>query len=241
MPNSNFISHTRISPNSSNPRSAQIKKITIHHCAGNPTVEQLGEMFQPKSRQASSNYGVGTDGRIGLYVEEKNRAWTSSSALNDNQAVTIEVANNGGAPNWTVSDKALQATVDLCADICKRNGIGRLNFTGDANGNLTTHDMFAQTNCPGPYLRGNLPYIAEQVNTRLAAAGDAVLSAPCSTTGPDALFSEMRVFYKGKIHTVPCLFKDGYNYPNLRALADVLGLTVGWDDTTKLIALTGGE
>lgn len=167
MSNSSLISYTRISPNSSNPRNNQIKKITIHHMAGNLSVETCGRVFAASSRRASSNYGVGTDGRIGMYVEERNRSWCSSSANNDNQAITIEVANDGGAPDWHVSDKALASTIDLCVDICKRNGIARLNYTGNADGNLTEHNYFSATACPGPYLKSKLPYIAQEVNKRL--------------------------------------------------------------------------
>jgi uncharacterized alpha/beta hydrolase family protein len=144
--------------------------------AGNLTIEQCGEIFAPKSRQASSNYGVGSDGRIALYVDESDRAWTSGSTANDNQAVTIEVANSAMGGDWPVSDKALAALIDLCADICKRNGIRQLNFTGDANGNLTMHKYFAATACPGPYLEKKFPYIAEQVNKRLEATGEDLLS-----------------------------------------------------------------
>jgi hypothetical protein len=137
--------------------------------AGNLSVETCGNVFQNTNRQASSNYGVGTDGRIGLYVEESRRAWTSSNRDNDNVAVTIEVANDGGAPDWHVSDKALESTIKLCVDICQRNGIVKLNFTGDKSGNLTMHKYFANTECPGKYLGGKFPYIAEEVNRRLSA------------------------------------------------------------------------
>lgn len=169
MSNSSLVSYTKLSPNYST-RPGKISKITIHHMAGNLTVEACGNVFAPSSRQASSNYGVGTDGRIGMYVEEKNRAWTSSNRANDEIAVTIEVANDGGAPNWHVSDKALAALIDLCVDICKRNGIAKLNWTGDASGNLTIHKFFAATNCPGPYLESKMAYIANEVNKRLAPA-----------------------------------------------------------------------
>lgn len=169
MSNSPLVNYTKISPNSS-ARGAKIDTITIHHMAGNLSVESCAQIFQDTSRQASSNYGVGTDGRIGLYVEESRRAWTSSNRDNDNRAVTIEVANNGGAPNWPVSDKALEATIALCADICKRNGIPRLNFTGDKTGNLTMHKWFASTQCPGPYLESKFPYIAQEVNRRLGSS-----------------------------------------------------------------------
>lgn len=167
MSNSPLVNYTKISPNSSNPRNKPITKITIHHVAGNLTVEQVGNIFAPKERKASSNYGVDNRGRVGMYVEEKNRAWTSSSSDNDNQAVTIEVANITGAPDWKVSDIALNKTIDLCVDICKRNNIKRLNFTGDKTGNLTMHKWFAATTCPGPYLESKFPYIADMVNKRL--------------------------------------------------------------------------
>lgn len=171
--NSPLVVYTKLSPNyssrirSSNPDGI-ISRITIHHMAGNLSIETCASVFSGKSRQASSNYGVGSDGRIGLYVEEKNRAWTSSSAENDSRAVTMEVANNSGAPNWSVSDKALAATIDLCEDICRRNNIGKLIYTGKLEGsNLTKHQWFASTACPGPYLGGKFAYIADQVNARL--------------------------------------------------------------------------
>ena len=167
MSNSSLVNYTKLSPNYTEMNNKVNKKITIHHMAGNLSVEACGNVFASKSRKASSNYGVGTDGRIALYVDESNRAWTSSSSSNDSQAVTIEVANDGGAPNWHVSDKALAATINLCVDICKRNGIEKLNYTGDASGNLTEHNYFAATACPGPYLKSKLSYIAEEVNKQL--------------------------------------------------------------------------
>lgn len=175
MSNSKLISYTKISPNSSNPRNHKIDKITIHHMAGNLSVESCGNIFASSSRQASSNYGIGSDGRIALYVDEANRAWTSSNRENDNRAVTIEVANDGGAPDWHISDKALESTISLCVDICQRNGIKKLNFTGDKSGNLTMHKWFASTQCPGPYLESKFPYIAEEVNKRLSGTSSGVL------------------------------------------------------------------
>ena len=165
--NSKLISYTRLSPNYNKRLGRKIKKITIHHMAGDLTVEKCGELFANRKRYASSNYGIGTDGRIALYVEEKNRSWCSSSSSNDYQAITIEVANCGGAPEWKVSDKALEATIELCVDICKRNGIKELNFTGDSTGNLTQHNYFAATECPGKYLKSKFSYIAKEVNKRL--------------------------------------------------------------------------
>lgn len=154
--------------NYSKGRSGQIiNKITIHHMAGRLTAAQCGAVFAQKGKNASTNYGVGYDGSIGLYVDENNRSWASSSPSNDNQAVTIEVSNDGGTPDWHVSDIALNKTIDLVADICKRNGIKQLNYTGNTAGNLTRHNMFTSTSCPGPYLQSQFPYIAEQVNKML--------------------------------------------------------------------------
>lgn len=172
MSNSKLVNYTKISPNSTNPRNQPITKITIHHVAGNASVESIGNTFAKESRQASSNYGIGSDGRVGMYVEECNRSWCSSSRTNDHMAVTIEVANDGGAPDWHISDTALAKLIDLCVDICQRNGIEKLNYTGDVNGNLTMHKWFAATSCPGPYLASKFPYIAEEVNKRLAPVSD---------------------------------------------------------------------
>lgn len=170
MGNSKLVDYAIISPNKSSPRSNTIKKITIHHMAGNLTIEECGKMFARPDRQANSNYSVGTDGRVGMYVEEKDRSWCSSSPENDHQAITIEVANCTGAPEWRVSDAALEKLIELCTDICRRNNIKKLNFTGDTTGNLTMHKWFAATACPGPYLESKFPYIADEVNKRLSPA-----------------------------------------------------------------------
>jgi hypothetical protein len=163
MSNSPLVCYTKISPHKSSPRKDKIKKITIHHMAGNLTIERCGSVFQ--TREASANYGIGSDGRIGMYVEEKDRAWSSSNEDNDNHAITIEVANDGDDDaDWHVSDKALESLISLCVDICKRNDIKRLDFTGNKNGNLTMHCYFAPTICPGPYLKSKFPWIAEEVN-----------------------------------------------------------------------------
>lgn len=170
MSNSKLVNYTRLSPNCNKPRNQAIDTITIHHMAGNLSVEQCGAIFARPSREASSNYGIGSDGRVGLYVDEANRSWCSSSGANDHRAVTIEVANDVVGGNWHVSDTALAKLIDLCVDICQRNGIQKLNYTGDKSGNLTMHKWFKATACPGPYLASKFPYIAQQVNARLTGA-----------------------------------------------------------------------
>ncbi|NBH72826.1 N-acetylmuramoyl-L-alanine amidase [Clostridiaceae bacterium] len=166
--NSSLIEYVYLSPNADFPRKGRIRKLTIHHMAGDLSLEELGKNFSDRDRRASSNYAVDSEGRIALYVEEGNRAWTSSSRENDHQAVTIEVANDELGGDWHVSDEAYEALIALCVDICKRNGIEGLNFTGDKEGNLTLHKMFADdTECPGPYLERQMGHIAAEVNARL--------------------------------------------------------------------------
>ena len=130
MSNSPLVNYTKISPNKSSPRNHKIDTVTIHCVVGQCSVETLGNVFAPTSRQASSNYGIGYDGRIGMYVEEKDRSWCSSNAANDNRAVTIEVASDTKEP-YAVTDKAYAALIDLLVDICKRNGIKELKWKAD--------------------------------------------------------------------------------------------------------------
>lgn len=167
MSNSSMVTYARFSPNKSSRDGSKIDKITIHHMAGNLTVETCGDIFADASRQASSHYGIGSDGRVGQYVDESERAWTSSNYENDRRAVTIEVANDQIGGDWHVSDIAYRTLIDLCVDICRRNGIKSVNWTGDKNGVLTCHYMFAATSCPGPYLKGRMSEIASAINQKL--------------------------------------------------------------------------
>lgn len=176
MSNSPLVSYTKLSPNHSGERNHKIDTITIHCMAGNMSVESCGALFAKASRKASSNYGIGSDGRIALYVDEENRSWATSSPSNDHRAVTIEVANNGGAPDWPVSSKAYAALLDLVTDICKRNGIKELKWKGDKTlvgnveqQNMTVHRWFAAKACPGNYLYERHGAIADEVNRRLGA------------------------------------------------------------------------
>lgn len=166
MSKSNLTNYTKLSPNCSSRNGAKICKITPHHMAGNLTIEQCANVFASSSRQASANYGIGTDGRIGCYVDEDNRSWASANYNNDRQAITIEVANDEIGGNWHVSDKALESLINLCVDICKRYNF-TLTYDGTPNGSLTRHNMFVNTTCPGPYLQSKFPYIVEEVNKRL--------------------------------------------------------------------------
>lgn len=172
--NSKLVTYKKISPNKNSPRNHKIDTITIHCMAGNLSIETCGNVFAPSSAKASSNYGIGSDGRIAMYVEEKDRSWASSNSANDNRAVTIEVANDGSAPDWHVSDKAIKSLINLITDICKRNGIKELKWKADKSligqidkQNMTVHRWFKNKACPGDYLYNKHYYIAKQVNKKL--------------------------------------------------------------------------
>lgn len=158
-------------------------------------------MFAPKERQASSNYGVGVDGRIGMYCEEKDRSWCSSSGTNDHRAITIEVASDTTEP-YAVNAKAYAALLDLVTDICKRNGIKKLLWKADKSligqvdkQNMTVHRWFANKSCPGTYLYNKHSEIAAEVNKRLG-----ISESPSATT-PKPIKADPKTiwnFFKGK-------------------------------------------
>lgn len=172
MSNSSLISYTKISPHRDSPRNHKIDTITIHCVVGQCNVEPLGELFQTKA--ASSNYGIGKDGRIAMYVEEKDRSYCSSSAANDNRAITIECASDTKEP-FAVNNKVYAALIDLLTDICKRNGIPKLLWKADKSligqtdkQNMTVHRWFhSGKSCPGTYLYERMGQIADEVNKRL--------------------------------------------------------------------------
>lgn len=160
--------------------------------AGNLSVESCGALFASSSREASSQYGIGTDGRIALYVDEANRSWCTSSGANDHRAVTIEVANTQAADPWPVSEKAYQSLLNLVTDICKRNGKTKVVWISDkakalayepANGEmlLTVHRWFAAKACPGNYLFNLHSKIVAEVNKRLGPGGTAATPATPAT------------------------------------------------------------
>lgn len=172
MSNSALICYSKISPNRNSPRKGTIKGIAIHCMAGQLSVETCGNVFAPASRGASSNYGIGPDGRIGMYVEERDRAWTTSTSL-DNYCVTIEVASDPKPP-YAVTDAAYESLIRLCADICKRNGI---TLKWEANKalagqwdkqNIILHRWFKNKACPGEYLETHMGDIVNRVNMLLA-------------------------------------------------------------------------
>lgn len=176
---SKLVVYTNWSPNHSGQRTHKIDTISIHCMAGNLSIESCGALFANPNRQASSQYGIGTDGRIGQYVPEAYRSWCTSSRSNDQRAITIEVANSAGAPDWPVSAKAYAALLDLLTDICRRHNIKQLLWRGDKSligqvslQNMTVHRWFAAKACPGDYLFNRHAAIAAEVNKRLKEGTD---------------------------------------------------------------------
>ena len=172
--NSKLVNYTRISPNRSVNRNHKIDTISIHCVVGQCSVETLGSIFASTSKEASSNYGIGYDGRIGMYVEEKDRSWCTSSASNDNRAITIEVASDTYHP-YRINNTAYKSLIKLLVDICKRNGIKKLVWSTNKsermnhlNGcNMTVHRDYANKSCPGDYLYNLHGQIAKEVNAQL--------------------------------------------------------------------------
>lgn len=170
--NSPLVDYTCISPFRSSRNGHKIDTITIHCVAAQAHVETLGKLFQTK--EASANYGIGTDGRIGMYVEEKDRSWCSSNGDNDRRAITIEVASDSKSP-YAVNSKAYASLINLLVDVCKRNGIKKLVWSADKkvrmnhlNGcNMTAHRDYANKACPGGWLYSREGQIANEVNKRL--------------------------------------------------------------------------
>jgi hypothetical protein len=190
MSNSALVSYTRLSPNHSGKRNHAIDTITIHCVAGHASLETLGNIFAPTSRQASSQYGVDDKGNIGQYCLEENRSWCSSSPSNDHRAVTIEVASDVSG-DCAVTDAALAGTIKLVADICKRNGIKKLLWKADKSligqvdkQNMTAHRWFAAKSCPGNYLYSRMGYIADKVNELIAAPASATPVTPAKPATP---------------------------------------------------------
>ena len=175
--NSPLVSYTKLSPNHSGLRNHIIDTVSIHCVVGQCSIEALGSIFASSSKEASSNYGIGYDGRIGMYVEEKNRSWCTSSSSNDNRAITIEVASDTFEP-YRVTEAAYKSLIKLLVDICKRNGIKKLVWSTNRsermnhrNGcNMTVHRDYANKSCPGDYLYNLHGQIAKEVNAQLGSS-----------------------------------------------------------------------
>ena len=166
MSNSSLVTYKHIVKSKSKGRGKfTLQKIFVHHMAGNLTVKQCGSVFD--SREASAHYGINGK-NIGQYVDEADTAWHCGNFSWNQRSIGIELANDGGSStNWHVSDTTINTAIKLIADICKRNNIKKLNYTGDMTGNLCMHKWVCSTACPGPYLSKQFERIAKGVNEML--------------------------------------------------------------------------
>ena len=177
MSNSPLVAYTLISPNRTTPRNHVIDRITPHCVVGQCTAEGLGGWFYKESTQASSNYGIDKDGRVGMYCEEKDRSWCTSSRENDHRAITIECASEKSSP-YEMYEVVYEKLIELCADICKRNGKTKLLWIDNKEKALsynpaphemliTVHRWYANKSCPGDWLYSRLGDLASKVNALL--------------------------------------------------------------------------
>ena len=217
MSNSSLVNYTKISPHRNSPRNHKIDTITIHCVVGQCAVEPLGELFQTK--EASSNYGIGYDGRIGMYVEEKDRSWCSSNAENDNRAITIECASDTFEP-YAINDKVYKSLIKLCADICKRNDIKELKWKADPSligqvdkQNMTVHRWFLPTkSCPGDYIYNRLGKIAAEVNALLG------VTSTNKKTNEEIAKEVIQGKWGNGVERKEALTKAGYNYDAIQKI-----------------------
>lgn len=202
--NSPLVSYTKLSPNHSGQRTHTIDRITPHCVVGQCSVETLGNIFYPTSRQASCQYGIGADGRVGMYVEEKNRSWCSSSNANDQRAITIECASDTTHP-YAFKDVVYNKLIDLCVDICKRNGKNKLIWFENKDKTLnyspksgemvlTVHRWFDNKSCPGDWLYNRLGDLAAKVNAKLGAN----TSSSTVKKGDTVSIASNATYYNGK-------------------------------------------
>ena len=201
--NSSLVSYTNLSPNKNSPRNHAIERITPHCVVGQLSAESICGCFTSPSRQASCNYGIGTDGRISLCVEEKDRSWCSSSGANDHRAITIECASDKTAP-YAMNGNVYESLIKLCVDICKRYGKSKLIWFGDKDETLnyspksdemiiTVHRWFANKSCPGDWLYNRLGDLAAQVTKSLGGTS----SAP-STPSTDTMYHVRKTWADSK-------------------------------------------
>lgn len=203
---STLVSCVAPSPNNSGPRAYPVTRITPHCMVGQLSAKRCGDLFARSSYQASSNYGIGTDGEIGLYVDETKRSWCSSNADNDNRAITIECASNTISP-YAMNSKVYSSLVRLCVDICRRYGKTKLIWFGDKNKTLaykpkdnemvlTVHRWFAQKSCPGDWLYNRLGKLADEVTKELTGTE--------MKEGADPVADEKKQEKAEKLYRVQC-------------------------------------
>ena len=234
MNNSNLVNCTVKSPNHSGTRTHSIDRITPHCVVGQLSAESIGECFTNPSRQASCNYGIGPDGRVCLIVDECNRSWCSSSNANDQRAVTIEVASDSTAP-YAFKDAAYNKLIDLCADICKRNGKNVLLWIDNKDKALayepksnemvlTVHRWFANKSCPGDWMYARMDDLASKVTAKLGGNSSST-STTAQTSDSSSTITTNKTFPSVPF-TVTVLISD-LNYRSQPSMGGTVKGTTG--------------
>ena len=230
--NSPLVSYTKLSPNHSGQRTHSIDRITPHCVVGQCSVETLGNIMYPTSRQASCNYGIGPDGRVGMYVEEKNRSWCSSSNANDQRAITIECASDTTHP-YAMNDKVYATLITLCTDICRRKGKKKLLWFADKKKSLayspkqdemvlTVHRWFANKSCPGDWLYSRLGDVAAKVTVNLSSASTPTTTPSTSKTTEEVAEEVIAGKWGNGEDRKQRLTAAGYNYSLIQAKVNEL-------------------
>lgn len=255
MGNSSLVSVTVLSPNNSGTRTMRIDRITPHCVVGQMSATSLGNWFANKSTQASSNYGIGYDGKIGLYVPEDKRSWCSSSSANDQRAVTIECASDTKEP-YAIKDAVYKSLIKLCVDICKRNGKTKLIWINDKTKALayvpkkdemllTVHRWFANKSCPGTYIMGKLPDLADKVTKELTPKEEPKEEAKELTAGTSIVLKNEPLYgsstAKTKANTVTGTYyfwggpivSGRIRITNTKSRVGITGQVTGWIDKPK--------
>lgn len=250
--NSSMVVYTRLSPNHSGQRTHSIDRISPHCVVGQCTAEGLGDWFARSSTQASSNYGIDKDGRVGMYVEEKNRSWCTSSNANDQRAITIECASDTKEP-YTMYDVVYQTLIKLCVDICKRYGKKKLLWLGDKDKTLaytpasdemiiTVHRWFANKSCPGEWLYSRLGDLASKVTATLGGS-TTTLAEPAAATDNEKVIWDYLYSKIGNAYGVAGLMGNLYAESALRPnnLQNTYEKSLGLTDAQYTAAVDDGS
>lgn len=222
-----------------NKKEYRIDTITLHCVVGHLSMKSLAGCFQG-TRKASSNYGIMDDGKIGLFVEEKDRSWCSSSSANDVRAITVEIDSDAKAP-YAMTDGAVAGAIRLCIDVCQRNGIKKMYWYPDKEtalmkrdmlkadeGIFTVHRWFANKSCPGDFLFNKMGWVCDQVNAALEGVTPEPTPAPTPQPQPsgkslDELAKEVIDGKWGngtdRVNKINTAYKNGeiaYNYTQIQ-------------------------
>lgn len=259
MSNSKLISCTVLSPNNSGTRTMKIDRITPHCVVGQLTASSLGSWFAKKTTQASSNYGIGKNGEIGMYVPEDKRSWCSSSAANDQRAVTIECASAVKAP-YEMHDAVYQSLIRLCVDICKRNGKTKLIWIANKDNALkyqlksnemllTVHRWFANKSCPGDWLYSRLSDLASKVTAQLQPEEQKPATEVILTAGAELELSKEPLYISASAAVRSSTVSGKYFFwggsvvngririTNSKSRVGIAGQVTGWINVPQVIVM----